>query len=81
MSNGPDDYCHVLLVHIIENAILPDPELPHGLDMLPGRNQAHKDLAIASAPGWFMPQLCFDPIQYLGALAPTDTAQIIRNTF
>ena len=81
MSNGPDDYRQVPLVHIIENAILPDAELPHRLDMLPGRNQAHKDLAIASSPGWFMPQLCFDTIQYLGALAPTHTAQIIRNTF
>ena len=61
-------------------AILSDTELPDWLDMLPGRNQADKNLAAASSPVWLMPQLYFDLIQNLCATVRTHAPQIMSHT-
>jgi hypothetical protein len=78
--NRADEHSGLALVHIIKNPMLSDTEFPDRLDMFPGWNQAHNNLAIASSPGRFMPQLYLNPIQELPALARGQSAQIISHT-
>lgn len=80
MSNCADDHSRFHLVHIVENPILPDAQLPNKIHMVPGRHQTHEDFPIPGLPGRLISQLYFNTIEDLRALARMKVAKIISDT-
>lgn len=68
-SNGSNDHDRCRLIHIIENTIFTDSQLPNRFHMFPWWNQAYKDLPVAGLSGGLVRQLLFDTIQDLFTLA------------